>query len=800
MRLIYRYLVREITPYVVMTLALLTSVIFLHEANRFSELFIVFTRNGLSTGPLFAVIFAVLPSILLYTLPISLLIGVLMGLGRLSGDSEIVALRASGVSRRALLWPLLSIGIAAAAVMTWITFSLAPAAQRTLDDLKEQRGDIIYQGLATQIKPRVFEESIPGKVFYIQELDRHTNEWKNIFIADTPSPDPAAPAGGDDSESDVTIYTARSGKLTKPKPGEILPEFHLAGAQAHTTANIDKRRLVEYNVQEADHLSILFGTDPNAPAQSGPTADPVPELPVLDEMDFGTLISYRPPPEQVGDYHAEINKRFSLPVTCLIFAIIGLAFGVYNQRSGRSFGLILGLILTTIYYVLTLGGEKSARSGAIPPWLGIWGPNLVFAAFGIWTTFRAGLPRWAQLGELVALFRRRRPASESGRAAASGDRATGARGGGGSWWLGFPRIVDRMIVSDLMRHVVFVIAGMTLIFLVFTAFELVGEIVQNRVGFGVVLGYLFYLSPQIISYMAPLAVLVAVMVTFGLMAGGSQVVALKASGTSIYRMAMPVFGLALAISFGVFALQNWVLPTTNRQQEDLRQQIRSGKEPPRTMYQVDRQWIAGKNNRIYYYRHYDAASDSFVELSVFDLDPETFQIKRRIWAKRATWQPDDGTWLMEFGWIRTFDGTSVTSSDSFREERVELAETPDYFKRPVSEADKLDYLGLRREIEELSSSGFDVLDLRIDLQGKLAFPLTCLVMALVGLPFAFSVGKRGALYGVAVGLAIGLVFWGALGLFTQMGRYEILPPILAAWGPNLLFGAGGAYMFLTTRT
>jgi LPS export ABC transporter permease LptG len=357
-----------------------------------------------------------------------------------------------------------------------------------------------------------------------------------------------------------------------------------------------------------------------------------------------------------------------------------------------------------------------------------------------------------------------------------------------------------MILSDLARHVTFVVAGMTLIFLIFTVFELVGEIVQNRVPAGVVVGYLLYLAPQIMTYMAPLAVLVGVMVTFGLMASGSQVVALKASGQSIYRMAVPVFCLAVGVSAGLFAIQNYVLPTTNRQQEDLRQQIRSGKEPPRTIYQVDRQWIFGKSNRIYYYRHYDPTSDSFADLSVFDLDPETFQITRRIWASKAKWEPENGTWLLEFGWVRTFDGTRITSGDAFRQQRIQLSESPEYFKRPVSEADKLNYAELRRQIDELSASGLDVLDLRIDLQGKLAFPLTCLVMALVGLPFAFSVGKRGALYGVAVGLAIGLVFWGALGLFTQMGRYEILPPVLAAWGPNLLFGAGGAYMFLTTRT
>ena len=110
------------------------------------------------------------------------------------------------------------------------------------------------------------------------------------------------------------------------------------------------------------------------------------------------------------------------------------------------------------------------------------------------------------------------------------------------------------------------------------------------------------------------------------------------------------------------------------------------------------------------------------------------------------------------------------------------------------------FIELRQKISELSRAGFDVLDLKIALQSKIAFPMTCLIMVLVGLPFSFSVGKRGALYGVAIGIAIGLAYWGAIGLFEQMGRYELLPPMLAAWGPNLLFGTGGIYLFLTSRT
>ena len=246
-----------------------------------------------------------------------------------------------------------------------------------------------------------------------------------------------------------------------------------------------------------------------------------------------------------------MNKRFAVPVTCIIFAVIGLAFGVYNQRAGRSFGLLLGLVLTTIFYVLTLGGEKSARSGAIPAWLGIWGPNIVFAVFGIWTTLRQALPRWAQLGALITAMSRRRPGRQSGDAPYATSRASAASG-----WFRFPRLVDHMILSDLVGHVAFVVAGMTVIFLIFTAFE---PRRRDRT------------EPNVRRGRARLPPLprAADHRVYGAargarrghgdlrdMARGSQIVALKASGQSIYRMAVPVFGLALALSAGLFVLEN----------------------------------------------------------------------------------------------------------------------------------------------------------------------------------------------------------------------------------------------------
>src|SRR5215212_1200606 len=135
-RLIDRYLIREIVPYMLLGLLLLTAIIFAHEASRFSELLVVASRNGLPMQTLWRVMAALVPGILVFTLPISLLMGTLVGLGRLSGDSELVALTASGLSRARVLRPIILLALVVALLMLYITFTLLPRSVRHLTNLK----------------------------------------------------------------------------------------------------------------------------------------------------------------------------------------------------------------------------------------------------------------------------------------------------------------------------------------------------------------------------------------------------------------------------------------------------------------------------------------------------------------------------------------------------------------------------------------------------------------------------------------------------------------------------------------
>jgi LPS export ABC transporter permease LptG len=583
------------------------------------------------------------------------------------------------------------------------------------------------------------------------------------------------------------------------------PAFSVSPTQSNVSTGSDKkdkkRALRNYTAGLFDQMDLgLEMTDEKRSEAIGIDREARP----VEEMPWTELINYNPSPSDERDWRAEIHKRIALPVACLVFALLGVAFGISNVRIGRSLGLLLGLAITIVYYLLALWGQHAQAHGNVAVWLGIWTANIVLAALGFIVLISQRRPGSDALSALSAIrhawpFQRTEETS-----ARTSEELAGAESGvdNGARRRRFhlPQLLDRLVLSDLARFFVYIVVGFSILFLIITLFQLLDYITRNNIEWLVVANYLAFLLPTILNYVAPLAALVAVMVTFGILQKSSQVVALKASGQSIYRLAAPALVGSILLSAVVFLNQDYIMPFTDRRQNNLRYLIRKGQEPPQTFYQTSNQWICGVDSRIFNYAYFNPTSNSFARLSVIDLSKQPFGIKRRFYARRAWWDSGPQQWVLENGWESRFENERPAFYEGFRERRVSLEEQPDYFKKELVGSTSLTLTELRQKISDLSRSGFDVVELKIALQSKIAFPLTCLVMVIVGLPFSFSVGKRGALYGVAIGIGIGLAYWGLLGLFTQMGRYEMLPPILAAWGPNMLFGAGGLYLFLTSRT
>jgi LPS export ABC transporter permease LptG len=290
-----------------------------------------------------------------------------------------------------------------------------------------------------------------------------------------------------------------------------------------------------------------------------------------------------------------------------------------------------------------------------------------------------------------------------------------------------------------------------------------------------------------------------VLITFGLMNRSNEITAIKAAGTSVYRIVTPVMVAAAMLAAGLLFADQFYLPHTNKRQEALHNQIKG--KPPQTYLRPDRRWIFGQHNDIYYYQFFDPDRNQFANLTIFELDSASFAMTERIHADRAHWAQSMSRWIYEQGWQRSLHSAAIADYRTFDVSTFpELSEAPSYFKKEVKQYSEMNYEELRRYIRDLQQSGFDVVRLRVQLAKKFAFPLVTLVMAVLAIPFSLSSGRRGAVTGVAVAVGIAVVYWTVAGLFEAMGNISQLPPVLAAWSPDLIFALVGGYLILKVPT
>jgi LPS export ABC transporter permease LptG len=368
----------------------------------------------------------------------------------------------------------------------------------------------------------------------------------------------------------------------------------------------------------------------------------------------------------------------------------------------------------------------------------------------------------------------------------------------------FPRILDEYVVREFLNVFVLVLSGFVLLMLVFTFFELVGDILRNHIPLTTVGAYLVNLTPSMLYSIAPLAVLIAVLVTFGVLNRNSEIVAMKATGISLYRLVIPIVSISAILAVSLFLFDEFYLPQANRRQEALRSTIKG--RPPQTFLHPEQKWIFGQQEpggpgRIFYYQFFDPDRNEFANLSVFEFDPHTFALSRRIFAARVFWDADKGSWRFQNGWERKFSGSNQKEYREFINTTFsEIREEPSYFKKESLQSQEMNFGQLEGYIRDLRQSGFDTMRLRVALWHKLAYPLVAIVMAMLAIPFALSMGRRGSLTGIAVAIAVALAYWMLDGLFGAMGNVNYLPAPLAAWSSDVLFGLTGGYLLLRTPT
>jgi LPS export ABC transporter permease LptG len=297
---------------------------------------------------------------------------------------------------------------------------------------------------------------------------------------------------------------------------------------------------------------------------------------------------------------------------------------------------------------------------------------------------------------------------------------------------------------------------------------------------------------------APFAVLIAALISLGVLSKNNEDTAFKASGVSLHRLGAPILVAASLGAVLAFAIGEYVLPIAKQREIRYKNRIHGRPADYGLRTDAERTWYLARDGRIWHREASDPERGLLVSPAVFEFDRK-FELVRRVGAREAAWNASAGAWTLRQGWRREFAGGATASFATFLEERT-AGDPPAVLAAERRLPAEMRFRELERYARRLKKSGYPTASLETALQSKIAKPMLLPVMALLALPFAFRIGRRGALAGIGVGLALGMVFLVANALFGKLGDVGALPPILAAWSPHVLFSTAAAYLLVRLRT
>ncbi len=359
-------------------------------------------------------------------------------------------------------------------------------------------------------------------------------------------------------------------------------------------------------------------------------------------------------------------------------------------------------------------------------------------------------------------------------------------------------ILNHYILKQFLRMVCLCQAGAITLFLIAEFIERIDDFIEQNATLADGTLYFLYKIPHLVFLSVPLTVLLASTFTLILLSRANEVVAMRAGGLSLYRIIAPILLSSLGISLLTFLANEYVVPLTNKRGEYIRR-VNIQKTGLRTHAQKDKIWYRSENNTIWQITHYDPSSKKMRGVTLYRTDRRN-RLKRRIDATEAVWAPAEKHWEFYKGVIHDFAGEGKIKQETFRKKVFALAEKPEDFRKTGRNPETMNYHELGRYIENLSKSGVDPTRYVVDMWAKISAPFISFVLALAGAPFSIRNGRSGGVaLGVAIAIGIGAVYLVLFHASLSFGHAGRLPPILAAWGPNAIFLAGGAYFLASIR-
>ncbi len=356
------YIVKEILPIFFIALITFTVILLMDKILKLIELIVT---HGVSLSQILKLLFFISPSFLIFTIPMAFLLAILLSFGRLSGDSEITAFKASGISLFQLYFPVLLLSIGAYFITTVLVLYGLPWGNRgfkaTLYLMAQTKADI-------EIKERVFNDVFDGFVVYVNKVPIQGKKMEGILIHDER-----------DKEKVNTIFASEGFLVSDPKSQEII--LRLINGDIHRyepRTNLYQRMQFETYDLRLELAKTFAALGKKLKEHEMSIED------IKEKMESKRVLGQDITPQEV-----EIHKRYAIPFACLVFGLLGVPLGIQPRRSGRSYGFILSLLVLLTYYVSLTASEILALRKTIPPILSGWTPNLLFGGLGIFLLVKA---------------------------------------------------------------------------------------------------------------------------------------------------------------------------------------------------------------------------------------------------------------------------------------------------------------------------------------------------------------------------------------------------------------------------
>lgn len=715
-----------------------------------------------------------IPGILYMTIPMSFLFGALAAISRMSSDSEMIAPQTAGMSFFRLNRPIFVYG----SLLTLVLFALTNWLEPKMIELRHQKyAQFIDQMARPNLIAGVINTLGQKSVMYMDRVDGEKAR-DLIFINQEDGQEHLMYA------ADILVYK---------EPGKGI-RIKLSNGNEKIIELEDQRgvRIAEFKGLRMDFPS------PTSKAEEKFRGEP------HDSMATPAAFAHL---KSLGGTHylkvkTELLMRLFVPFACLLFSLFPIPFAAQHTRLRKGSGFGLSLMMIAIYFLLAKIGSGWVLTERLSPLLATALPSILFVVWGTWLQFRKNgklkrtLPSPGETivgllgGAMTRLKRmRRRGVRDSLRLTTTGWR--------GFTTAGFPRLIDLYIIRQFVALFILVQGSIMALFALIEYTQIAQQAEKNQIPLETVLQYLLYKAPEVFEQTLFFAMMITVLAVLAIMSKSQEVTAVRASGGSLQRLAMPLLFLGLLASFLSLYLSNSFLPSTSRIATNLRYTIKN-----RNVSKFGRDaWLKTPGGDLINFEYFDQGDQRIHGASFYEVDYAQGGVMSRIYYPKLAYH-NKNQWEVE----TAATGWRFERGDSNSLKPLRLNVEPgsiislDVDRSDLSQRDRkpMEFsLGqLRAYIDYLTGLGLNPLREQTEYYARMVQPALPLVLVMLAIPFGFQFGRRGTFYGVAIGLIVGLGFWTLFELAREMGRNGVLPPVVAAWSAFLLFATTAWIRFI----